>query len=186
MRSDKSHFRKTRVAFLTRDVRDVVVSYYFHLTFRENKFNGSLSEFIRHDIWGINKLLQFYKNWEESSHVPADFMVLSYEELHLEFTRTMRRVVNFFGISDIDDSSIRRSYTMTRFERMQTLEASNQLSIGALTSPDPGDPRTFKVREGAVGSFRAYLSANDIAYIDGCIDDFNISAFPVRARFSTP
>ncbi len=185
MRQDKSRFRKTRVAFLARDVRDVVVSYYFHLAFRENKFNGSLSEFIRHDAWGVNKLLQFYKNWEDSSHIPVDFMVLSYEELHLEFTETIRRVVDFFGIAGIDDSSIHRSHMVTRFEKMQRLEASNQISIGALTSPDPRDTKTFKVREGAVGAFRRHLSANDIAYIDERIDHFNISAFPVRAQFST-
>ena len=80
--TDKSFYRNKKVVFLVRDPKDVIVSSYFHVTKRQGRFEGSLSEFIRSDIYGIKKIVTFYKIWLDNQTVSKDFLLLKYENIH--------------------------------------------------------------------------------------------------------
>ena len=69
----KSDYAKKRVLLLRRDPRDVVVSCYFQASKRRDLFTGSLSEFVRHPCYGIDKILRWYRIWEDNVDVPASF-----------------------------------------------------------------------------------------------------------------
>jgi hypothetical protein len=47
--------RGHRVILRVRDVRDILVSSYFHARYRSDSFRGSLSAFVRHAYTGIEK-----------------------------------------------------------------------------------------------------------------------------------
>jgi Sulfotransferase domain len=57
LETDKSRYRGTKVLYLIRDPRDVVVSCFFQATRRKKLFRGTLSEFIRSDNYGIRKIV---------------------------------------------------------------------------------------------------------------------------------
>ena len=57
LRSDKSEYRDKRVLLLGRDVRDTLVSAYFHATRRLGIYEGTISSFIRDERYGADKVI---------------------------------------------------------------------------------------------------------------------------------
>ena len=79
---DKSAYRNCDVLFLTRDLRDLLVSCHFQATERIHVFDGPISSFIRHPCFGAEKILTFYAIWHEARRVPRSFTTLTYEGMH--------------------------------------------------------------------------------------------------------
>jgi len=68
------HVQNKKVMFFVRDPRDVLVSYFFQYTLRGDNaiandpgFDGSLSDFIRHPIGGLQSIVRFYNIWPLSA-----------------------------------------------------------------------------------------------------------------------
>ena len=77
---NKTHFKNKKyknetdnVILLVRDPRDVIVSYYLHCTRRRKYFSGTISDFIRDDKFGIEKIIMFLNNWVKNSTIPKNF-----------------------------------------------------------------------------------------------------------------
>src|SRR5829696_8296931 len=58
LETNKARYRDKRVAFLVRDPRDVMVSYYVYCTKRNRAFRGTIGEFIRDSRFGIDIYLR--------------------------------------------------------------------------------------------------------------------------------
>ena len=67
--ADKSMYRDKYVLLLGRDVRDMVVSAYFHATKRMKVYEGPISEFVRNEYLGTPKILAFFEE-VKASYVP--------------------------------------------------------------------------------------------------------------------
>jgi hypothetical protein len=165
MPTDRSVYRDKRVLLMGRDVRDNLVSAYFQATRRINVFWGPISAFIRHDVYGIDKILAFYRIWDANRQVPRQFEFLRYEDLHRDTAGTLARVLAFLG-ADIPAPVVAGAVEYCRFENLRQAETKNRFRTDVLSTPDLGDPEAFKVRKGKVGNYAEYLSPEDIAYID--------------------
>jgi len=174
---DKRRYRGKKVVFLARDPRDVLVSYYFQYTRRgaqeragEAPFTGTMSDFLRHPIGGINNIVAFYNVWAAQRATPADFMLLRYEDLHVQPLATLRRLIEFLGFPKADDAVLERVLSYGSFDNMKRIERDNLLKSPRLGAAVPGDPDSFKVRKGRVAGYGEYLTAEDVAFLDGKID----------------
>ncbi|MFQ5645128.1 MAG: sulfotransferase domain-containing protein, partial [Thiogranum sp.] len=78
--TNKRRYAKKRVVFLVRNIKDVLVSYYFHSTKRTGDFSGDISAFVRSERFGARKVITFYNIWHENLTVPLHFLLLRYEE----------------------------------------------------------------------------------------------------------
>ena len=67
---NKSEYSDRKVILLARDIRDLMVSLYFHMTRRSKKFDGSISEFMRLPRGGLKSVVKFYNVWAENQFVP--------------------------------------------------------------------------------------------------------------------
>lgn len=168
MPTGRDAYRGTRVLLLGRDLRDNLVSAYFQATRRIHVFDGPLGEFIRHDRYGVDKLLTFYSIWARSRHVPDAFEFVRYEDLHRDTAGTLERVLGFMG-APVPAPAIAAAVAYCRFENMRKAEQEDRFGHHALRPGDPADPEAFKVRKGKVGNFVEYLAPEDIAYIDTAI-----------------
>jgi hypothetical protein len=155
MGRDKSVFRGKDVILLTRDPRDVVVSFYLHSVKRARSFDGSISEFIRHPSLGIRKVLGFNNIWAEN--------------LHAAPRSVLRETLGFLGAADVPSHLVAEAVNASRIDRMRTMERQALLSGTVLRPGARDDGESFKARRGKVGGYVDYLAPSDLAYVDAVI-----------------
>jgi hypothetical protein len=166
---DKSRYRESRVTFLLRDPRDVVVSGYFQAAKRLGLYEGTISDFIRDERHGIEKIVRFNQAWLAARSQPKDFLLLKYEDFHADAARELQKIVRFLDVGGITEEDLAATVRHAKFENMKRLERSGGFdgTYGDILRPaDPDDPESFKTRKGKVGGYSDYLSAEDIAFCD--------------------
>jgi hypothetical protein len=164
--TDKSAYKHHRVVLLVRDPRDVIVSLYFHRAHKLHDYDGTLHEFVRQPIGGIDTIVRFYNTWDaQRSHV-RDLLVVRYEDLHTAPEAELRRLLDFLGLPDVTDEVVAEAVRFAGFSRMKKMERAGTLRTRALRANEPGDPESFKVRKGRVGGHREDLDPADIAFLD--------------------
>jgi len=176
---EKSVFHNKKVVLLTRDIRDIVVSFYFELTRRipvfhskrlvEAGYEGDMSSFLRYERGSVSTIIAYYNLWVENRDLLADLLLIHYEEMRRDPHQTLRRVMDFIGLPDVSDAIIAEAVEFARFENMRQMEADNALDSSVLKAANPDDPESFKTRRGKVGGFVDYLSEDDIKYLDNRI-----------------
>lgn len=171
-RTDKSIFSQKKIIFLYRDPHDVMVSSYFHATKRIQKFTkfqGNISEFIRSQGFGIEKLITFYNIWYVNRHIPKDFLLVKYEELHHDTLETIKKIINYINLKDIDEELIIKAINFGSFDNMKKIEYNQSLKSKIMVASKQDDNESYKVRKGKVGGYIDYLNQDDIDYIDRVI-----------------
>jgi hypothetical protein len=158
-------YSRKKVIFLVRDPRDVLVSYYFHRTRRRGE-SHNLSGFVRHPWWGIDRIIAFMKGWYEHRHVPSDFLLVRYEDLHQDAAAELQRILAFIELRNVSDELIKRAVDYASFDHMRRMQLNELSDRPELAPADPRDAESFKVRKGKVGGYVTYLSLSDIEYIE--------------------
>ncbi|MGM0531329.1 MAG: sulfotransferase domain-containing protein [Bacteroidota bacterium] len=172
---DKAEYSNNRIIFLARDPRDTVVSSYFQVTKRHQVYNGSISEFIRDDRYGIKKILKFHSIWDQNRHIPSDFKLIKYEDLHVAPFNVMKELLGFLKVHDIDEEKLRNIIWFYRFNNMHKLEKQGYFKRtfkNILYPKDPNDQDTYKTRKGKVGGFDEYFTREDIEYCNQVMKEF--------------
>lgn len=95
-------WRGHRVILIVRDVRDIVVSAWHHARYREGITSASLSEFVRHPMTGIEKVLVAYNRWFDQLAEAAGLLVVSYEDMTADPVAVLRDSLVFIGLTDPD------------------------------------------------------------------------------------
>lgn len=168
---DKSSYAGKNVVLLVRDPRDVVVSSYFQKTKRNINYQGTLDDYVYESVGSLDAILSFYNIWAKNRHVPADFLLMTYEDMQTDTKCELRRLVEFLGLAGIPDETLWQAVEFCRFDNMRQLEASNSYKTGALSARDPTDETTYKTREGRIGGFRDKLGQAEIDYMDRRINE---------------
>ncbi len=166
---DKSEFSDQKVILLIRDPRDVVVSGYLMASRRRKLFHGTLSEFLRDERHGLEKILHFNRTWYENRHQLADFLIVRYERLHEDTRAVLERILAFTDQQSVEAGAIDEAIEFCRFDNMQQLERQGhfEAEYGVLLSAHDDDPEALKTRRGRVGGYVNYLSAEDRGFCDG-------------------
>lgn len=165
----KAEYARSKVIFIARDVKDVLVSSYFQATKRTYKFNGSIAEFIRSDKFGAKKVVTFYNIWHANQSTPRAFLLLRYEDMHRNPASALVEALRVMGVEHIDDAIVRRAVEFARFDHMKEMEAGGYFNDARMRPGDARDAESYKVRKGVVGGYMAYLSEEDVRYIDKTI-----------------
>ena len=174
--ANKTKYRHKKVVFLKREVRDVLVSHYFHSTRRTKVFSGSLADFIRDDHLGAKKVLTFYLHWRNRQPKPMNFLQVTYEKMSTDPEQVLRATLDFLEAPQISDDAIAEAVEFSRFENLQKLERNQKFSNSRLKPGDVDDPESYKVRNGKVGGFRHYLTPEDLDFIRKTQDEINALA----------
>lgn len=167
--ADKSEYAGKNVIFLVRDIRDVLVSHYFQATKRVGSFNGSMSDFIRHDKYGATKIITFYNIWYENMSKPKGFLLVRYEDMHKSPEKITASVLSFLGLDYIEEDIIRTAVEFTTFSNLKNLEKEDFFQSDKIRPADTRDNESYKVRKGIIGGYKSYLSKADMEYIDELI-----------------
>jgi Sulfotransferase domain len=161
--------RQARIVLLARDPRDAFVSYFLQLTRRNPATPGEIKELaigalLRHRRFGIAAMVRVMNRWLEEFGGRSDFSIVRYEELRADPPRAFHELLRAIGEKKIDDAIFGAALDFSDFRNMQKLEAAGDFGSKILQPRDREDPETFKVRQGKVGGFREYLSAQEQSY----------------------
>ena len=168
---DKSMYRDTKIIFLVRDPRDVLVSNYFDEYHRARDMKKVISMTDHVQASGrLLRIIQFYNVWYETRKQPKDFMLLRYENMRRKTRKNFQRVVEFIGLK-ISEFSFTHAIKNTQFDLMQKREKAGYYKNSALRPTNKHDVRTFKVRKGKVGGFTEYFTKEDVAYATNLINE---------------
>jgi hypothetical protein len=170
--TDKSQYKHREVVFLVRDPRDTVVSGYFQATKRERVYEGSLSDFVRSERFGISRILRFHEIWSRNRSTPRGFLPVRYEDLHGDALGVLESITGFLQMGEMDENRLREAVGFARFDNLRALEKAGRFErrYGSILTPsDRSDGESFKMRRGRVGSYVDYLQKDDIQYCNECM-----------------
>ncbi len=157
-------YLKNKVILLVRDPRDVAVSHYHQIT-RRVKNNpiqcDSISEFIHHPLYGLERIIRFYQIWNRNRLIPQGFLLIRYEDLILNGISRLQSIIEFINLRDIDFNLIQNVYQYSEAEKMRKLEITGKIKgMNFLNT----DRNSLKVRNAKIGSYLDELSDEDINY----------------------
>ncbi|WP_331766454.1 sulfotransferase domain-containing protein [Embleya sp. NBC_00896] len=181
---DKSWYADRRVVFLTRDLRDVIVSHYFQRTRRQtHPYVGTLSEFLDEERGSLRSCIAYWNIWHAHRHTPSAFLDLSYERLTDDPAGELGRVLAFCGVPAVDPAVLEEAVRYAAFANMRAMEATGTLDSRRLRPGDPMDPESYKTRRGVVGGYRDYLTQDQIRFVNTVITE-NLTASRHPAAFA--
>jgi len=182
----KERYEKSKVIFLVRDPRDVVVSMYFEKSKRiparkdetnEKPFTGTIKQFLYHEEGSIETIIEFMNIWYLNRNVPKDFMLVKYEELRKATAKHLEKILKFVGESNVDRHALREAIDRGSFESMRSIESKGSMEGFGLRPANKDDFDSYKTRRGKVGGYIDYFDDEDIKYLERVIQSRLNTAF---------
>jgi len=153
-----------KVIFLVRDVKDTVVSCYFHARYRNKIFDGPIGEFVRSPHTGVEKILTAFNRWHENRKKSQTSIVQSYELMHQDAVSCLTQTIEFAGFGEPDQRYVCEAVEFCRAGNMRRLERTGFFRTTRMGYADT--PEGYKVRSAKIGDYVNHLSPEDIAYIN--------------------
>jgi len=164
-------YRGRDVVFIVRDVRDTLVSSYFQESKRMHTYSGSISDFLRDDVFGVRRIVTFYNLWYQNRTVPRSFLLVRYEDMHADPNAVLAEVVRALGVPDADPEAVKRAVAYASFDNMKKMESSGVFRDPMMQPGQSGSGESFKVRRGKIGGYTDYMSPEDVAYVQAVVDE---------------
>lgn len=169
--TNRFRYRRSKVIFLVRDPRDVVVSHFYQITKRSKNpfvFN-SITDFVKDDKLGFKRIIHYYNLWYNNKEVPQNFLLVKYEDLYQNGVEELLRINNFLDL-DVSRENIEMVYSNSTADKMRNKELSNKLE----GFNDFGNDRnTLKVRNAKIEGYKNELSVEDIAFCNSEMRNLN-------------
>jgi Sulfotransferase domain len=164
-------YRGRDVVFIVRDVRDTLVSSYFQESQRMHTYNGSISDFLRDDVFGVRRIVTFYNLWYQNRAVPRSFLLVRYEDMHADPRAVLAEVVETLGVENPSAEALQRAVDYASFDNMKRMESRGDFRDPMMQPGEAGSSESFKVRRGKIGGYADYLSPEDIAYVQEVVEE---------------
>lgn len=149
-----------RVMWLSRDIEDVMVSYYHHRTdyarlHGEDTWEGGFSGFLRSDLFGVPAYIRHFNSWAES-----EALALTYETMHEHPVVVLEKAVKLAGIP-FEYCTAYEAVRLSSFPNMQRLEVASGFEK-ADGKVDTDEQR--RIRRGKVGGNEGKYNLGDWNY----------------------
>ena len=166
-------FLATRVVLLTRYPLDALVSSYMHDRYRvaDSPFQGSITDFMTHPVFGLDKLLRFHQLWAGAAGTHPALLVWRYEDALLRPAAELVRVLRFLG-EPIDDRAVERAVEQSSFRSLRAMELSGQQPVykssqlPIFATGDAANPNALHTRRGQAAGYRQDLPAELCAALE--------------------
>ena len=169
----KNLYRRDKVVFLVRDPRDVLVSWFYARKYREKgeKYPGTIHDFITEEHGSLASIVEYFNIWWAERDKPKSFLLLRYEDLHARPEQTLKKVLDFLGVPNLDDALIAAAVEFASFDNMRQLEEHDAFNMRTLRPENKADERSYKTRKGIVGDYKNVLSEADHDFVEAYIKD---------------
>lgn len=157
-------FRQRRVIHLSRDLRDVLVSYFHHQRARQ-AYDGLLTGFVW-EYGALAELIAYVDRWQRwlAAQPPSTALCLRYEDLQTDSAGGLRAAITHMGLP-VDEDLLREAAEFGSADNMRRLEKSHG-TLEFSTQDLAQNAEAFHVRRATVSGFRDELSEPDIRRIN--------------------
>jgi alcohol sulfotransferase len=152
----------SRLVFMTRDPRDIMVSHWLHDSLQVKIFDGSLREYVRDPGRGISAFLGHLESW--APHLEHN-QIVAYEEMCRSPREVVTKIFQTLGVT-ISDGSVEHAVSQGEIGRMRQIEIDSGI---AGHDYDRSNPEARRIRAGKIGGFIQYLEEADLSFIDSAI-----------------
>ncbi len=148
-------FRGSKIIFLRRDIRDVLVSYYYHRLAR-GEFQGDLESFVW-SPWGLRDVIRYHNRWHRALNKMIDDHVLSlsYEGLQADPAGTVRACLHFMDLP-VDEEIVDEAVEYAGKSNMRMLE-TRWGTLDFSTEELRRNANAYHVRSAKPGGYREKL-----------------------------
>jgi len=161
--ADPAAWEGRDVLLILRDPRDLLVSAFHHNKFRQKSYDGTVSEFVRDPVRGIDKVLTAWNRWNDNQHRARTFTVQRYEDMLSDTSSVIRKTIELIGVP-VKEELISRAVDFGSFSNMKKYEQQNFFGDSSMRNRR-GNPEAAKVRQGGAGGYKAHLAVDDLDYI---------------------
>jgi hypothetical protein len=159
-------FAGRRAILLTRDPRDVMVSFfYFEGGKQRPRTEGTFSDFLRHERFGLRAWFEHTSSWLRSK--PA---WVTYEGLKEDDVAEFARLLDYLKL-EVEPESIREAARRSSFESVRGLENKKK------HKPDKYKQDFQFTRSGKRGGWKELFSSADLDYFAELKEEFSISTY---------
>lgn len=146
-----------RVVYVVRDVRDVAVSYYFHLIkFKTITIETTFEDFVINmfdtSLFGSVSWSNHVNSWLDNA--PQDFLLVKYESLHENPVCELTKILEFAGI-DVDQNTATAAVEAAKFENLKKFETSLEQIKHEVVSSSDLNIKFF--RNGKIGDYKKFF-----------------------------
>ena len=171
----KDYYKKKNVVFLSRNPRDIVVSYYWQKLQREKYLTGvkaitldpDIRNFVKNKTYGMPKIIEFMNIWGEHIQKVNNCIVVAYEDMHKDIATSMVRIFNHFD-KKIDYPKL--AFAIKNSE-LKTMKARERAIFGRFIPEN-----AMRCRRGEVDGYKKELDQETIDLIQICIQQ-NLDPF---------
>ena len=167
----------SNILFMFRDPRDVVVSYYCEESLRRKRYAKRISEFIRDNNYGIEKVINYCNTWINNKSKFNQFKLITYEEMKSNTFDTMKSVTEYLNLN-CGDKIIKDAVEYSKFENMKKIESGNggtnylkHYKGNFRENKSGGDSN--RVRKGKIGGFVDYLDETDVTFVNDKLNNLD-------------
>ena len=100
-------------------------------------------------------------------------MFVRFEDINKDAAITLRNVLEFFGIIEINQKYLVYSVNAEGFNRLKKLAFKNKFKLKILSMQNLKDKEIGKFRKGKIGNYAEYLSEEDLNCINRLIKNYN-------------
>ena len=168
-------YAKGKVIFLYRDPRDVLVSSYHHMKYRNGIAGLEGKDLINHKIVGLKKIIKFMNFMLRYVKDREDCMLVSYEDMKIDARAVLSDVCNFVKMK-ADQTTVSEAVSACEFNVMQKKEQKGEYKNPRLSPVNKNNVHSFKVRKGKVGGYSEFFSAEEIDLLNRIMKE-NIDPF---------
>lgn len=157
-----------RIAYILRDPRDVMVSYYYFLQNHTQRAAPSeFAAFLRHESYGLAACMQHYLSWR-----PYIDVTLQYEDLKLDANAAMLAFLDALQIP-IRAEDLQVAVARSNFKEMRTV-----LEQKGLSNAERFDPGFRVVRSGTTQEWVKHFSETDVIFYGQLRDRLEFELYP--------
>lgn len=157
-----------RIAYILRDPRDVMVSYYYFLQNHTQRAAPSeFATFLRHESYGLAACMQHYLSWR-----PHIDVILRYEDLKRDAHAAMMVFLDALQVS-VQAEDLQTAVARSDFKEMRTV-----LEQKGLSNAERFDPAFRVVRSGTTQGWVKHFSEADVAFYGQLRERLEFELYP--------